>query len=58
MPYLALPNVGKNWLAEILAKEFSANTLPNIWQESVREMEGCPLTAKILATNQALTKIQ
>jgi hypothetical protein len=42
MPYLALPNVGKNWFAEILAKEFSANTLPNIWQESVREM-GMPI---------------
>jgi hypothetical protein len=36
-PSLALPNVGKNWLAKILAKKSSAHTRPNIWQESVRD---------------------
>jgi hypothetical protein len=30
-PGLALPNVGKNWLAKILAKESLAHTWPNIW---------------------------
>jgi hypothetical protein len=29
----------------------------NIWQEYVREVEGYPLVAKILTTNQAYTKI-
>jgi hypothetical protein len=51
-PSLALPNVGKNWLAKILAKKSLAHIWPNIWQETMREMMGCLLAAKILTTNQ------
>jgi hypothetical protein len=53
LPYLALPNVGKNWLASFLAKESSTRTWPIIWQESVREIEGHSLVAKYSATNRA-----
>ena len=52
VPYLALPNVSKNWLANFLAKKSSTHTWPIIWQESVREMVGHPLATKISALNQ------
>jgi hypothetical protein len=52
MTCVVLPNVGKNWFANFLAKESSTYTWLIIWEESAREMEEESMATNILGTNQ------
>jgi hypothetical protein len=56
VPNLALPNLGQELAANFFIKKSLAPIWPTIWQESMSRKGGHPLAAKILATNQTMTK--
>jgi hypothetical protein len=56
VPNFALPNIWQELAANFLVNKSLAHNWPIIWQESVSERDKYPLVAKILATNQTMTK--